>query len=322
MVAPKLQSSRHGFTLVELLVVIGIIALLVGILLPTLSRARQSANDVKCASNLRQLATSLVNYSIDFDSRYPTNFYRVAIVPGNTLAGERTLEWLAAERIGLYLPKDDLAAGTDNLLGGAFLCPSDEPEALRSYAMNAFASSDLHRGAIGPDADGNTGLPQVFFDDLVGDAQPSTGLPRGQQWNATVSDATSMVLLGETHQISSDTAGSYSRPLMGGSHGVTPAAKFIEVQVSPFPNTGTLAPGQVATDIEYSRHGRDAPEATEPQFDGAAANFAFADGHVEKLDSTAMALVGDRADPDTWISTGKAKWSPLDEKLIEYEASR
>src|SRR4051812_20755438 len=91
------RTRRHAvaFTLVELLVVIGIIAVLVGILLPALQRARRQAMTIQCASNMRQVAQAMLMYINDHKGVLPPA--GAPVLPGLYENGW----WLANELVRL-----------------------------------------------------------------------------------------------------------------------------------------------------------------------------------------------------------------------------
>jgi prepilin-type processing-associated H-X9-DG protein/prepilin-type N-terminal cleavage/methylation domain-containing protein len=72
----KIKNNSNAFTLVELLVVISIIALLLGILLPSLSTARQQAKGVVCLSKLKQMALAANAYTADYKGHFPIGYYK------------------------------------------------------------------------------------------------------------------------------------------------------------------------------------------------------------------------------------------------------
>ncbi len=69
------QRKRPAFSLVELLVVIGIIAVLIALLLPSLGRARYEARRVACMSNLRQIGQAFMMYASENKGAFPRTYY-------------------------------------------------------------------------------------------------------------------------------------------------------------------------------------------------------------------------------------------------------
>lgn len=140
-----------GFTLVELLVVIGIIALLISILLPALNAAKERANRVKCASNLRQVGQGMMLYANDNKGSYPRTRYK----PDATLqlfTGEQDTDAFVNNS---KVKENDVTAAffllvkTADLNPEVFTCPSSNQEKDDFGGKQAQDRANFRASAVG-----------------------------------------------------------------------------------------------------------------------------------------------------------------------------
>ncbi len=174
---PNSKISRRGFSLVELLVVIGIIALLIAMLLPALASSRRSAQLIKCAANLRTIGQAMNQCANEHRGYLPlagTIYIKGGLAPAtpsNIGDGSRQrYTYFDYDGGGNYMPTSPTAALAPYLgaatvrgdnytdanadiqapgpLQDAFLCPSDEPTINRTYGAGALIIDRFNNDAL------------------------------------------------------------------------------------------------------------------------------------------------------------------------------
>lgn len=189
-------AKAPGFTLVELLVVIGIITVLAALLLPVLAASRARARQVQCASNLRQLGTALSLYMDDWDDTYPW-----AVDPSDVHCLSM---WSIHPQWQAQIPQMPLlpqVLHTYTKNRQVWRCASDRgydvyqdadlPLAARPTAWDAFGTSYIYRTELTFSALGQGNLPHAAETNVLFDGHSSWHGGRAREagrWNVLYAD--------------------------------------------------------------------------------------------------------------------------------------
>ncbi len=293
-----------AFTLIELLVVIAIIALLIGILLPALGRARDQAKTMLSLNNVRQLTVALTTYAGDYEGKFPQNVQALRDEEGNP--GQF---WFEIYRIGQYLPQqnsNDSGATLTETVGGGVMTSPNHPDAGRSYTMNYFASS-----AVELNAGGRPIPPQRTFGDVTMRGFDTTATFSSKMF--IIADAWGLFPAesrdeGEINWFTSSTMGAQGRPgeKFGGGNGVSDfPGEWAGGRTGP--RASEMEPvGSPTSYVPYYRY----PRRQQNTFDiEGSACFGFADGHASTTQAREL------VDLNTGLSRYEVLWTAEDQKV-------
>ncbi len=203
MIARLIRNARLGMTLIELLAVISIIALLIGLLLPALARARETANRAVCSANIHGITQSMVAYAAGSNGAFPATpgefggmYINSALPPGHYVTGQSAQEvindWFNLNGgTAAYQPSTGSAVSCLWLMvlmqyekPAGFICPSDP---------YAFAPSLLYgtMAGTGPYAFGNFG--NLTSEGIRGNLGQGESYSIAYPWVAAPSDPNNII---------------------------------------------------------------------------------------------------------------------------------
>ena len=150
IMSANIRTSR-SFTLIELLVVISIIAILAGMLLPSLNKARLKASSISCMNNLKQINLMILDYAQNYKDNYPTITMAPAWGATDGKNGIAAYGWT-------YLLAKNSSDSNPDSYRNLFKCPREQKREF-SYSMNIRELAK--NGKDGGDANNHTAWHQT-----------------------------------------------------------------------------------------------------------------------------------------------------------------